>query len=173
VRTLCREDPRAAGEAIRRTLPGRRTLPEVVGWLASVLNDERLSYQAAGRSALEALRTDPLTGKFQTMLALTALEGEELVTWLAENPPEGEVLWWGICRLEEQPHQPGRAELRALLSVHPHPTLRRLGLAALIGETRGSAGWTDEARAALARFCQDEHPLVAAAAQFTFPPEAA
>ncbi|MBB6052840.1 hypothetical protein [Armatimonas rosea] len=171
IRVVGTEHPEAAAIAIRQTLPQRRVLPHVVESLCSVLRSEHPRYQAAGRAALEALRTDPLTGKFQTMLALTALEGEELVAWLERNVPEGENLAWSIAQFEVPPRQPGRAELRALLSVHPHPTLRRLGLAALIGETRGSAGWTDEARAALARFCQDEHSLVAAAAQFTFPPE--
>jgi hypothetical protein len=52
-----------------------------------------------------------------------------------------------------------------------NPLLRRLGLAILIGSTKPPLGWTQYRRAALQGYRSDPEPMVAAAAQFTFPPD--
>jgi len=48
--------------------------------------------------------------------------------------------------------------------------LRRLALAALVAQGNGPLGWAPELIARLENYRRDESPLVAAAAQFTFPP---
>ena len=48
--------------------------------------------------------------------------------------------------------------------------LRRLGLAAVVAQATQPAGWTTTLRTRLAQYQADPTPLVAAAAQFIFPP---
>ena len=59
----------------------------------------------------------------------------------------------------------------AALAASPDARLRRLGLAAAVAQATQPAGWTAALRARLDQYRADPTPLVAAAAQFTFPPQ--
>jgi hypothetical protein len=77
-------------------------------------------------------------------------------------------MWW----LEPS----GRSDMAELeimerqLSTSPQAGVRRLALAALQSAAQPPWGWTDERLARLEVYRLDTDPLVAAAAQFTFPP---
>lgn len=61
--------------------------------------------------------------------------------------------------------------LSQALATHPDERLRRIALAALVAAANQPPGWTDEYRFQLEAYRQDDSVLVAAAANFTFPPE--
>lgn len=62
------------------------------------------------------------------------------------------------------------ADIERTFRADPDPRLRRIALAALIALT-GFTNWNDELRAQLEQYRVDPAPLVAATAQFTFPPD--
>ena len=65
----------------------------------------------------------------------------------------------------------GVDELERALSGSDDPRLRRLALAALVAQAKYPPGWTAARRARLEAYREDPAPLVAGAAQFTFPPD--
>ncbi|MBD2768436.1 hypothetical protein IC235_11095 [Hymenobacter sp. BT664] len=69
--------------------------------------------------------------------------------------------------------KPGVNSLQAFelaLADSPDARLRRLGFAALLAQSAQVAGWTNALRTRLDWYRRDPAPLVAAAAQFFFPP---
>jgi len=172
VQTLCADTPSLAETAVRRVLANRRALVGVLEALLQAVAQGRGRWESASRAALEALSVDPLTITLQTRLALASLPEEALLAWLQTTPLADDALAAGIASLEQRAQQQLLPALESALRGGS-PVLRRLGLAVLVGHTRGTQGWTDEARATLAMLCADSNPLVAAAAQLTFPPETA
>ena len=63
------------------------------------------------------------------------------------------------------------AALEASLADSPDPILRRFALAALVGLAQSPRGWDRVLRDRLDAYRRDPSTLVAAAAQFTFPPD--
>src|SRR5262249_33743077 len=55
------------------------------------------------------------------------------------------------------------------LAASPDERLRRIGFAALLAQTSKTSTWDDDQIARLRSYRADTSPLVAAAAQFTFP----
>ena len=62
-------------------------------------------------------------------------------------------------------------DLEAALAPSPDPRLRRLALATLVARAESATGWNAGRLARLRAFRNDPSPLVAASAQFTFPPD--
>ena len=77
-----------------------------------------------------------------------------------------------ISALHTAGNRPDASELDRLeqtLAAHPSEQIRRFGLAALVGAAGGNRGWTEVRLTRLNRYREDPSPLVAEAAEFTFP----
>ena len=131
------------------------------------------------RAVLQSLQADPLTGVERVKLAVTALPWPELEAYLVAMAERSEltmdVMMSALCAFtfKEIRHRSEIADIAVLesaLSTHADERLRRLALAALVALTSTPSGWTDALLARLQAYRADPSPLVAAAAQFTFPP---
>ncbi len=102
-----------------------------------------------------------------------------LLQRLAEGPDggvalHGDVLAEALAAVQQATGAGGTEEewlaWETAAAASPDARLRRVALAALTSRASRD-GWTPARRARLAVFAEDRHPLVASAAQFTFPPE--
>jgi hypothetical protein len=170
---ICAErDAAAIGAFASEMLPNRRRLI----WL---LQASRAQYGGqrslvAVRSVLEALAAAPLTATARVELALARLPSEEWAAFFARMAANGELHAEAlITACETIVNQAWSSDARrwqpleAALATSEDAALRRIALAALVGQTRKAQAWSDEQRARLQRFQADPSPLVAAAAQFT------
>jgi hypothetical protein len=186
------QDAAAIGETVARVHGDRRVLLAVLRALQSALMGDRARLRPAVWAVLGALAGDPLTVRYRVELAITGLLWQEVAQYLAglgqSNELHPEALMAAVRAIEESEYrsasranysaeavaepaqQTGLNLLEAVLADSPDERLRRLALAALVAQAGGSSGWTEELRARLDRYQQDPAPLVAAAAQFTFPP---
>ena len=130
---------------------------------------------------LTALRADPLTVRLQVRLAVAGLPWPEVVAYLAALAATGELDAESLLTAAQALESSGLrtiapdettslATLEHTLAASPDAPLRRLALAALLAQATQPAGWTAALRARLAHYRADLAPLVAAAAQFVFPP---
>ncbi|RZK51422.1 MAG: hypothetical protein EOO59_15075 [Hymenobacter sp.] len=133
------------------------------------------------RGILAALRPDPLTVQLQARLAVAGLPWQEVAAYLtglvATETLDAESLMVTVQALEASGQrsdaQAAADSLPAFeqaLAASPAASLRRLALAALRAQATQAAGWTTALRTRLHQYRADPAPLVAAAAQFTFPP---
>jgi len=167
----------AIREAMERLRPNRRGIRLVRDSLLVSLDISRRQYLAAARALLDAMAPDPLTAEIRAEVALAALPWEEVTPLLERMAETGElhadVLVAARSALQRAGRRSDAEELDAVeasFSASPDERLRRLALAALVTRARGAEGWTEERLARLQAFQEDPSPLVAAAAQFTFPP---
>jgi hypothetical protein len=132
----------------------------------------------AARAALEALASDPLTAALQVELATTALLFDDLAAFLrdlaAADRLHAEVVTAAVRIIQASAR---RADADALavfeqsLAGDADARLRRVALAALVAQAQSARGWDAERLARLQLYRVDPAALVAAAAQFTFPPD--
>jgi hypothetical protein len=132
---------------------------------------------------LASLAADDLTAHLQVRLA--AAGGDlptlsALLQRLAEGPHggvalHGDVLAEAVAAVQQATGAGGTEEewlaWETAAAASPDARLRRVALAALTSRASRD-GWTPARCARLAVFAEGRHPLVASAAQFTFPPEA-
>jgi hypothetical protein len=166
------------GEAIQRILPHRRALMTTVRALQGTLPWNRSRMLPAVRAVLAALTADPLTATVQVELTVAALLWNEFTALLqhlvATDLLHAEVMTAAVTALQINARRAEAADLTALetsLAGASDPRLRRLALAALVAQAQPPRGWDPERLARLQHYGADPVPLVAAAAQFTFPPE--
>jgi len=149
--------------------------------LHTALAANRSGLQPIVQGILAALRPDPLTVRLQVRLAVAGLPWGELAPYLAElaatDALEAEALMAAAQAIEGSGQRAGAqsasnplAACELALAHSPDARLRRLGLAALLAQATQPAGWSAALRQRLDQYRADPAPLVAAAAQFTFPP---
>lgn len=174
------QDAVTIGEAIAPIRSNRRALATILAALQSSLIGNRSRLRATVRAVLEALRHDALTVRHRAKLAISGLPWEETAAYLSQlaatNELHAEALMGAVQAIEgsatraNQDASSSLSTLETILANSADERLRRLALAALLAQATGAAGWTGELRARLEIYRSDPSPLVAAAAQFTFPP---
>ena len=174
-------DASLAAAAIGQLLPRRRALGEVLASLSHQVTSRR-HFAAVTRAILNELARDPLTLGEQIGFAWIGLSESE---WAARIESDLESSAWHAGALQaaievlSNPFNPltaahlptSESGLVERWQSANAPELRRLALAALVGqatENRGE-GWTNARLSRLEKLRADAAPLVAAAAQWTFP----
>ena len=164
------------GEAIRAILPNRRALLTAIGALKATAWANRTRLQPTAQAVLAALTDDPLTATWQVELAIALLPWPDVAALLQQLAARGHLHDEATMAAVNALYVSARhsaiddmATLEAALSAAPDPRLRRVALAALVAQAR-AVGWEEAQRTRLAAFQQDGAALVAAAAQFSFPP---
>ncbi|GAB3636296.1 hypothetical protein GCM10027422_18860 [Hymenobacter arcticus] len=179
--TYATQDAAALAEAVTQVLPQRRVLQATLTALHTALASNRSRLQPVVHGVLAALHPDPLTVRLQVRLALAGLPWPELAPYLtslaATDALDAEVLMATVRALDDSRQRIASQEdvnsllvLEHALAVSPDARLRRLALAALRAQATQPAGWTAALRTRLNHYRADPAPLVAAAAQFVFPP---
>ncbi len=176
--TYTGRDAGLVGETVRELLPNRRALQTLVTALNAQIAVNRSRLLPTARAVLDALQPDPLTGNLRMGVTMQALATEEIIATIeqmaATRALHADILhttanYW-MAHLQANRPDAKLEELEQALSGSEDRYIRRLALAALIAQARGATGWTDERRARLQAYRNDPAPLVAEAAQFTFPP---
>jgi hypothetical protein len=173
--------PAAIAETVAQVLPERRVLQALLQALHAALGTNRSRLLPVVHGILAALRPDPLTVRLQVRLAVAGLPWAELTPYLTElaatDALDAESLLAAVQALEASGSRTGPSSdanslptFEAALATSPDARLRRLGLAAVVAQATQPAGWTAALRTRLDQYRVDPAPLVAAAAQFTFPP---
>lgn len=171
----------AIAATVAEVRPERRVLRALLQALHTALASNRSNLQPVVYSVLEALRPDPLTVRLQVRLAVAGLPWPKLAPYLTElaatSALDAEVLMATVQALEaitqriaSQADADELFSLEQALAASPDARLRRLALAALQAQATRPTGWTAALRARLDHYRADAVPLVAAAAQFVFPP---
>lgn len=175
--TYTGRDAVLVGAAARQLLPNRRALQTLVTSLVSHLAVNRARLLPTARALLEVLQSDPLTSELRVCLALNALPTDDLIALLLRMATTRELHAdaLGAFKAMLGYTASGRPDLNLTqmeqaLSASDDRYVRRLALAALIADANGATGWTDEHLQRLQAYRADPAPLVAEAAQFTFPP---
>ncbi len=171
-----RQDADLAAEITRRLLPHRKALQMLLSVFVSGLwagNDE---IKASGRAILNQLSTDPLTVNLRLDIGSAIFSIAEFAALIEQlsNARElhAEAFMHALQYLTS--HRDLGTSEAALIEQRWrgdfNPLLRRFGLDILIGSTKSPLGWNSGTRALLETYRSDPEPLVAGAAQFTFPP---
>lgn len=170
-------DTAAVAEAVRSMLPNRRAVDAIVIALIGQLRWDVTRKLALARAVLAVLATDPLLVNLRVKLAVSALPWTELAELLeqvaARQELHGDAVVAAVEKLQDTWSRPDFGNLFQLeqrLTGSQDERLRRIGLGALVASAEYS-GWTEAHRERLEVFGRDASPLVAGAAQFTFPPE--
>jgi hypothetical protein len=165
------------GEAVRSMLQDRRVLREAIDALLQSLQWGRGTLSPTARAVIKGLEGDSATAKMRVELALSGLPEDEIAEVLGRIAEAGEMhaeaLMAGVRLLEDEYVRSDDAveRLEEILAAHSDSGLRRLALASLVGQATMGSGWTPARKGRLERYRDDPSPLVAAAAQFTFPYE--
>lgn len=172
------KDTAVVGEAIGNIQGNRRILASSLQALHSALAENRSRMEPTARVILEVLDNDPLTARHRMQLAAAGLPWEDVVTYLTRmatrNELHAETLMSAVRVIEaltdRYGSKAGLQHLESTFASSPDERLRRLALAAMVTQAISLSGWTTALRTRLETYQQDPSPLVAAAAQFTFPP---
>ena len=169
-------NPGVIGTAISALLPHRKSLSIACEAFQAPIHWQRTRILPAVRATLAALAADPLTAILAARLATLALPWPELASWLTGAATTGLLHADTLAAAQQSLAEAVRrsdantlSTLEQALGASDNAHLRRLGVAALVAGAADSNGWTDERLARLANYHADPAPLVAAAAQFTFP----
>ena len=175
--TYTGRDATLVGQTVQTLLPNRRALKTLVTALNAQIGVNRARLLPTARAVLNALQTDPLTGNVQIDLVMQALPGEEIIAIVRQmaatralhaDALQTAKMW--MTTLETHRRDIDLFQLETALVASDDRYVRRLALAALVAQANGATGWTDERLARLQTYRNDPAPLVAEAAQFTFPP---
>ncbi|MFN8529764.1 MAG: hypothetical protein U0670_14250 [Anaerolineae bacterium] len=164
-------------ELLTRLLPNRRALLIFLNALNTAVRARSLYLIDTTTAAVEVLDRDPLLTGYQVRTALSGLAWDQAAALLIRVAESGRLhagvlaeilaqVAWTIWQTDDM------ERFEAALRTQPNAMLRRTGLAAMQAYTGvGRRGWTEAALAQLDIYRADPDPLVASAAQFTFPPE--
>lgn len=165
------------GEAITNIIAQRQKLTLVLDILRAFMYWQRERLLPIVHAVLDSLQPDPLTAVERVKLAVAALPWSELGTYLvqlaARDELTADVMASAIAAFQEHRRRSDIADITVVemtLSQQDDAQLRRLALAVLVTAANSPSGWTEELIARLHEYRADPSPLVAAAAQFTFPP---
>ena len=130
------------------------------------------------KGILSVLAMDPLTVTIQIKLAVVTLPWNELAQFFIDlnnkQQLHPDALVTAVSSIESVYQRNNIAEiinLETTLAASEDEKLRRIALAALIAQTNSHLGWDRDRVDRLLKYRQDRSILVAAAAQFTFPPD--
>lgn len=165
------------GRAIQAILANRRALSTAIGVLQGQMAFNRRHLAETAQAVLSVLRTDPLVASQVVSLAAVALPWQEWAGLLEGMTAADELHADALAAAEAAiPANASRFGMEGLEEIEPRlknsrdERLRRLGLATLVALSGPLKGW-DEARVSrLREYRSDPSRLVAAAAQFVFPP---
>ena len=171
-------NPQLIAEAIKQIIRNRRSLNLVIANLQHIVFWNRIEFLPVVRAILAVLEIDLLTIEIQVKLAIAAFSGNELGDFLINlsnsNVLHSDALAAAIKTIESISQRNDIANIMVLestLARSKDEKLRRLAVAALIAQTNSRLGWDREKVDRLLAYRQDTSPLVAAAAQFIFPPD--
>jgi hypothetical protein len=176
LRTYATRDGEMVGAAVAQVLKKRKALSTLIYALEVFTRSAGSKSLPAARAALVELGKDPCTVSLQLRLAATVLPWEEFITLIRQTHDQ-ERLHAGALETVVQAilAAAGRADADLLQIVEDHfakdesDALRKISLAALLGLSGGSRGWSPERISRLEKFRNDPSALVAERAQFTFP----
>jgi hypothetical protein len=175
--TYAGRDASLVGTAVARILPARRALFTLAQSLQAMSAYGNSRLLPTARAMLAALAADPLTATLHVHLAIRTLPWDEVATTLSGMAAAGtlhsEALMAAAAALyqaADRPDAAGLATLEETFGRSADERLRRLALAALVALAGPPRGWSPERLARLHAYRADPSPLVAAAAQFSFPP---
>jgi hypothetical protein len=178
--TYAGRDAGLVGDAVRQVLPNRRALVTMVRTLQATLPWYRGHMLPTVRAVLTVLARDPLTAVLQVEVAVSALLWNETLDllrhWATTDLLHAEVVTAAVAAIQASAQRAAPDDLVAVetrLRGEADPRLRRVALAALIAHAQSPRGWDAEHLARLQSYRADPAPLVAAAAQFTLPPDEA
>ena len=167
----------AIAKAIEQIIPQRRNLKIVL----SNLQDRILGYGqdmvSVVKAILPVLAVDPIAVSWQIELAVASFSWDELEEFLIDLNSRGELHPDALVVAENailytyRPDIDRLHNLETNLAKSEDEKLRRLALSALIVQTQSRLGWNSARLARLHTYQQDPSILVAAAAQFVFPPD--
>ena len=166
-------DAPLAGETIRTLLSNRLSLSTACAAFSSTLPYQTGRLLPTTRAILAALAEDRLTIKLRVELIIQGLPWEEVAAELTKLVASlhADALERAKLIIQQASRRPDANlfDLEMALTKNDDERLRRLALAALVAQTQRAPGWSDEAIARLEQYRHDPSPLVAEAAQFTFP----
>ncbi len=168
----------AIGRAVEAIRLNRRALRTVVDALLAALARQPERQRASAQAVIAALAGDLAAASLRVEIAAASLLPSEL-TFLLTQMADTDTLHAdavsagvrGIAASRLRLSVGAWDTLEASLSASPDDRLRRLAIAALAAGAGTNEGWTPARRKRLESYCRDSAPLVAAAAQFTFPPD--
>lgn len=168
--------PAVAG-ALASLGPNRRALRTAVNELLVALSQQSGRQQATARAVISSLADDPVAASVRVELAMADLLWRETATVLedmaAKNTLHADALAAGLRQIAAVRSRVAADwdSFEAVLASSSSDLLRRLAVAALAAGAGTNEGWTAARRERLDKYGRDPSPLVAAAAQFTFPPD--
>jgi len=171
------EDAVMVAAAMESVAAERRAFAAAMRSLETALRGSRRALVPVARRVCARLAGDPLLAQPVLALAVQAIPWNELPAFLERLRAAGglhaDTLSAAITALPgaaaDRPDAEGLESLERVLAASEEDRLRRLALAALVARAQ-SGGWTPERRERLEVYRSDPSPLVAGAAQFTFPP---
>ena len=171
-------DAETIAETIKKIIPNRRSLDLVISSLQYRLSEYGRDRLSIARAIISTLAINPVTVSLQIKLAVASLPWHELEEFLINLNNRGELhadaLAIAVSAVLHSYHRPDITEiinLETKFAASKDEKLRRLALAALMAQTGSRLGWNQERVDRLIAYRQDSSTLVAAAAQFTFPPD--
>ncbi|MEM8779447.1 MAG: hypothetical protein AAGF26_11370, partial [Cyanobacteria bacterium P01_G01_bin.49] len=172
------KDAQLIAETIQQIIPNRRNLATIMSNLQIRAFGNRKEFLPIVKTILSVLAFDPLTVAIQIKLAVVTLSWSELAQFIIElnnrQALHSDALSITINTIESVNQRNDIADIikfETTLAAREDEKLRRLALAALITQTNSRLGWNQERVNRLSVYQQDTSALVAAAAQFIFPPE--
>ncbi|MBW4536846.1 MAG: hypothetical protein KME09_23220 [Pleurocapsa minor HA4230-MV1] len=171
-------DAETIAESIKQIIPNRRSLNLVISSLQSQLSNYGQDILLIVRAIIPLLAIDPITVSLQIKLAVASLPWNELGEFLLDLNKRGELHSDALTTAESailhahyRPDIDRLHHLEITLAASEDEKIRRLALSALVAQTTSRLGWNKERVQRLFAYRQDSSVLVAAAAQFTFPPD--
>lgn len=168
------EQATLVGEAMRNLLENRRALQTVAQTFFSTLQSNRQFLLPTTRAILAVLADDPLTITLRVRLIILGLPWEEVAQELMQLVERLSFDAMGVTaatiqRVATMRPDADLLQLETALAASADERLLRLALVALVAQSKQAQGWSDEAIARLQKYREDPSPMVAEAAQFTFP----
>ena len=161
------------GEAARTVRDSRQAVAALAAELRGWAGADRGRRAATVHAVLDAWQPDPMLAGTCAGLAASSLPGAAAASYFrtAVDSLHAGAVQRGIEGLGASRAMPAELEsFETELAGAGDPRLRRLALAALVAQCGTGRGWSEERLARITRFRADPAPLVAEAAQFTFPP---
>ena len=170
-------DAQTIAQTIKNIIPNRRSLNIAIASLQNRLSWYGKDFLPIVKAILSVLAIDPLTVSLQIKLAVACFPWDELSQFFIDLNDREElhadalaIAISAVLNSDLRSDISGIHHLETALAKSESKNLRRLALSALMVQTT-SLGWSQARVARLISYRQDESALVAATAQFTFPPD--
>ncbi len=167
--------------AMQSILPHRRSLKVILDYISNsitgMLGIEKVNLPVFIRKIINKISIDPLLLKAKLKLTIKHLPWSEVVEILRNAVNDSAFTAETQVATAECLTNSYRIDGKDIRIVEQSfidsgdERLRHFALAAMIGDINHGNGWTDETREHLKIYQQDISPLIAAEAQFIFPPD--